>query len=286
MNMRFASIAKAVVLVAASVLSLDASAWRIDLNFNGGTIGARAQGPGGFSDAAGNTFYTAAQYYEGGKAVEMNIAQGDTAFGTWGGIITHPTVLRKGDEIWVRVRTFMPAGFNYDSYGEGGHLKFLRVHTQSESGANQGYNDWYIDDKNAPYAHKFIYEGEQVWDNFAGPEYRPVLGQWETYEMYLKLDNIPVSAGGQARVRLWKNGVLIKDITNRKTLATASSVSDRTHLFTYWNGGAPQTQKMYVDDVVVTSDLPAGRDAHGNPYIGVGKAASLARPAAPGLSVQ
>lgn len=285
--MRFVSICKAAVLVAASVLSLQTSAaWRIDLDFNGGTVGARAQGPGGFSDAAGNTFYTNAQSYEGGKAVEMNIAQGDTAFGTWGGIVNHPTVLRKGDEIWVRVRTFMPLGFNYDSYGEGGHLKFLRVHTQTEGGSNQGYNDWYIDDKNAPYAHKFIFEGEQVWDEFAGPAHRPVLGQWETYEMYLKLDNVPVSAGGQGRVRLWKNGVLLKDITNRKTLAAATSVSDRTHLFTYWNGGAPQTQKMYVDDVVVTSQTPAGRDAQGNPYVGTGKAATASSPMAPVLSLR
>lgn len=283
--MSSSKILRTVVLVGISVLSCEASAWRVDLNFNNGTPGTVAQKTnGGFSDAASGSYYTTAQSYEGGMACELNIAQGEFGYGKWGGVITHPTVLKKGDQIWFRVRTFMPVGFNYDSYGEGNHLKFLRIHTQTPTGSNVGYDDWYINPKGSSTAHQFIYEGEQVWDFFAPASQAPVLGQWETYEMYVKLDDVPVSAGGQGRVRVWKNGVLLKDITNRKTLSSATDVSDRSHLFTYWNGSSPATQKMYVDDIVLTSDTPSERDANGNPYVGVGK--TSAPPVSPALNVQ
>jgi hypothetical protein len=276
-------------LVGTLVVPMAASAWRVELNFNAGKIGDKAETPVGgmgFNDAAGNTYYSSAYSFEGGKSAEMNITQGCTCFGTWGGVILHPTKLVKGNEIWFRVRTLMPQGFNWDSYGEGGHLKFLRVHTQTAAGANEGYDDWYINPKGTTenVSHKFIFEGEQQWDYFAPKSEMPVLGVWETYEMYLKLDDVPVSAGGQARVRVWKNGKLLKDITNRKTLKTPTSVSDRTHLFTYWNGSAPQTQKMYVDDIVLTSDKPSALDSQGNPYVGA--AVVNPAPSAPALIVQ
>lgn len=73
-----------------------------------------------------------------------------------------------------------------------------------------------------------------------------------------------------ATVRFWKNGKLIGEFLDRVTLVADDSYSDRFHIFTYWNGGAPQTQHMYIDDVVLTSDTPSGRDDYGNAYIGVG----------------
>ena len=82
--------------------------------------------------------------------------------------------------------------------------------------------------------------------------------------------NVPVSKGGTAEVRFWKNGALMADLTDRITLGAASDVSDQTNLFTYWNGGAPATQSMYVDDVILTTDTPSAKDAAGHPYIGVG----------------
>ena len=101
----------------------------------------------------------------------------------------------------------------------------------------------------------------------ARPSHR---NEWDTYEFYLKLDNVPVSQGGTGRVRVWKNGVLLSDITNRETLKDATDVADLSYMFTYWNGGAPQTQSLYLDDVVATNTTPAARDAQGNPMIGTG----------------
>jgi hypothetical protein len=69
-------------------------------------------------------------------------------------------------------------------------------------------------------------------------------------------------------VQLWKDGELICEIDDLATLRTPESRADAFLLSTYWNGGAPRTQVMYVDDIVITSRTPAGRDAHGNPMIG------------------
>jgi hypothetical protein len=180
----------------------------------------------------------------------------------------------------------MPFGFNYNSTSEGAHLKFLRVHTSSASGSNQGYNDWYINPSNRVSGdnngtHKFIFEGEQRWSDFGTEADRPQFGVWEVYEMYLKFDNVSTDNGGQALVRVWKNGVLKGEFTNRRTLSNSDSYSDRTHIFTYWNGGAPKTQHMWLDDVVVTSDTPDAVDSHGNPYVGAGDFRALNPPISP-----
>ena len=221
--------------------------------------------------------------FSGSKSCRLTINQGDTAFGTWGGIINHPSNVGRGGEIWLRVRTFMPAGFNYNSNGEGNRLKFFRFHTMSNSNSNFGYDDWYINPKGTNPPFQFIYEGQQIWDSVGTPQNAIVLGTWETYEYYVHLDTVPAGSGGLARVRAWKNGVLIAELNDRITLETTDGYSDRTHLFTYWNGGSPATQAMYVDDVELTTDTPAARDANGNPFIGMGGGAPPPVPMPPVL---
>lgn len=248
-------------------LSAPAGAWTISQDYDSEAIGAKCGGWGSTMSTVTDEMASS-----GGKSCKQIIGVGETGFGKWGGIITLPTKLVKGAEFWVRVRTFMPEGFNYDSSGEGSHLKFLRLHIRSDANANEGYDDWYINPTfKAPPAHKFIYEGEQVWALAQDQKTAPVLGVWETYEFYVRLDAASQVSGGMAVVRMWKNGALIGEFKDRKTLASDVSYAERFHVFTYWNGGAPQTQQMYIDDLVLTSDQPEGRDAAGNPYIGNGK---------------
>lgn len=96
----------------------------------------------------------------------------------------------------------------------------------------------------------------------------PKFDTWESYEFYVKFHHKAKDDGGEAVVRFWKNGKLLKEVTDRKTLVNSSDYSQRTLLFTYWNGGAPKTQHMYVDNIVLTSQKPTNRDEKGNPYIG------------------
>ena len=266
------------VIAAVAIISR-ADAWTISQNFDSSAVGAAC----GW-DAAGGSVVSADQSYTGKNSCKLTITSGATAFGMWGGVIAHPTPVRQGEQLWMRVHTFMPVGFDYNSNGEGNHLKFLRYHTATTAGKNGGYDDIYINPRGSENPFQFIYEGEQVWDligtasgtlvgNLMGTTKEIIqLGSWETYEYWVKFDTVPVKNGGQAEVRFWKNGALMADLTDRITLGNASLIVDQTNLFTYWNGGAPATQSMYVDDLLLTTDTPSAEDAAGHPYIGVGGA--------------
>jgi LysM repeat protein len=67
---------------------------------------------------------------------------------------------------------------------------------------------------------------------------------------------------------MWKNGVLIFEDTTSKTLNSSTDVINNAIFMSYWNGGCPKEQTLYIDDVTVTSDTPANQDAQGNRMIG------------------
>src|SRR5262245_34175705 len=102
-----------------AVLSGTAHAWTIEQTFDDKSSGASC----GWDSGSGSKV-TTEKAYSGSNACRLSISAGDTAFGVWGGIIMHPSNVTRGGEVWVRVRTYMPTGFNYDSSGEGSHLKF------------------------------------------------------------------------------------------------------------------------------------------------------------------
>ena len=253
--------------------------WVVVRNFNDSNPGDVAENfrtgnEDGFDGAAGRSFISTEHSAEGGQSAELNITKGDPEYGwgTWGGGIDYPAFPGKGKEIWFRVKIFMPAGFDYSSPAQP-WLKFMRIRTRQSSGAHEGYLDVLLmDDDVDEYkgAIDWIFEPESQHVFIGGDADRVQFDKWETYEVYAKLDDVPVSAGGQGRSRVWKNGVLLADITNRKTLYTANSVADFTYLFTYWNGGAPKTQKLWVDDIVIATRTPGNRDAYGNAFIGTG----------------
>lgn len=250
-----------------------ASDWTIEEDFEGYRSGESCS-----LFSASQSIATTNVASEGEKSCRLSIDQGSTGFGQWGGIVDTPD-LTSGDEIWIRLKMFVPNGFDYNSYGEGNHLKFLRIRTESASGQNQGYNDWYINREEVSVPHKFIFEGEQIWREFGDQSDKIVRGTWEVYEMYVRLDDTPVSRGGTARVRTWKNGELLGDITDLKTLVNDSSIATSVYIFTYWNGSAPRTQSLYIDELTITSQDPGNRDVSGNPFIGMG--ATTPAPKAP-----
>jgi len=266
-----------VFVALALAISSGASAWQKKVDFNAGPLGAKALGSDSSFNDASSAVYSKDQVYEGAFSVKNSIDKGAEGFGNWGGIINFPTKVTRGGEVWLRVRTYYPSGF---SFSANPWLKFLRMHTTDAGGStNYGYDDWYINLSDAVHPYQFIYEGEQVWYQFGAKADSPQFNKWETYEMYVKFDTTPASKGGQAVVRFWKDGILIGESKDRITLKNASATSDAAYIFTYWNGGAPQTQSMYLDDIVVQTDTPSARDAAGNPYIGVGSPA--AAPSAP-----
>lgn len=255
-----------------------AAAWTTQIDCEGGTPGARLPqgGANQFTQAFSNTIYSDTVFTTGSESCQLGIAAGSDGWGSWGGTYSFPSHLGIGSQLWIRLSLFVPKGFNYIANPM---LKFMRVHTTSPSASDQGYLDFYINPPTGSmwdYATKtevtdpftFYYEGKPIPHDLG---LRPVnsiaLGKWETYEIYYKLDTISKMNGGIGEVRIWKNNQLLADLKDQVTLKDASTYADAFYLFTYWNGGAPATQSLYVDDITMTDDTPANRDAAGNPCI-------------------
>lgn len=276
------TIVRYILAIFSLVIAHSVSAWTVDLDFEKGKPGSRVADIGSGS----LTVYSNDVAYGGRQSAKLTATKGKPGFGSWGGIISHPSPLKKGDELWYRVRTFFPTGFILNP-NDTSRLKFLRVRTKGSTGKHEGYNDLYIDLPKSRSALAFIFEGEQRWSSI-GERSRdlPAFDQWTTYEFYIKFDDVALSNGGDAVVRVWRNGELVKEITDRKTLKTAASVADMAYLFTWFgNTGAPQTQSMWIDDLTLTSDRPSAKDKHGNPFIGMGIPAVASPPTPPLLQV-
>lgn len=246
-----------------------ANAWTIDQSYDSLSNGAKCPGWGSTQSVISSD-----KSASGGKSCKQKITGGEFGFGEWGGILAFPEKLLKGDEVWIRVRNYFPVGFDYSADP---WLKFLRVSTNQSNGDNRGYNDWYINKKGDLPPFRFIYEGRQdlAWHKVGEASHAIKLGVWETYEFYIKFDTKSVDEGGSGRMRAWKNGVLMKDMTDRATLNSATDYSERLHIFTYWNDstdpvGAPKSQSSYIDDVVITNERPLNTDSFGNSAIGMG----------------
>lgn len=263
------------------VAAIPALGWKVEWDFEGGTTGQKVSG----WSANGKSVYSRDMGYNSSGSARLTATEGTTGWGSWGGYVDYPSKLKSGDELWFRVRTFYPQDWQPSTEAR---QKFIRVRTTDSSGKkNEGYIDLYICANDNSCAFKFIFEGENQWVNIGTKkDHAPKYGVWETYELYVKLDSAAASNGGQALVRFWKNGELIKEITNRKTLRTSNSKADRTHLFTWWgNNGSPVTQSMWVDDVHITSSRPSATDRKGNPFIGTGDQTTMSPPSAPLLQL-
>jgi hypothetical protein len=254
-----------------------ARAFTIDMNFENGVPGTTVEGnctpgQGQFTRAAGGTFYTAGDAFGFGQSAELNIEAGSRGVGTWGGIVAFESCggrkLVKGDEIWIRLRTRFPADFDFTANP---HLLFLRLPTAADREDERGSNDIYIPSGKNGHVFEFVRRGDEQWVYFGNIGDRIVPGLWETYEWYVKLsdtarDDEPDTG---AVMRFWKNDNLLVEITDKPTLATPDSRLAEFHLFTYWPGGSPRTQKMYVDDLRITTDVPDGGTEE-QPQIGIG----------------
>jgi hypothetical protein len=262
------------------MLSQNASAWTTNLACQGGTAGAQvAQGSGAnqWTNAFTLMHYSTAQVPTGStQSCQLGVTAGTDGWDQWGGIYQFPSHLTSGSNLWIRLAMYVPAGFNYTASP---WLKFIRVHTASPSNANKGYNDLYINPAGgsvwdqtlskqitAPFAYYYESQGDV---RAVGTSANSIAtGKWETYELHYTIDTKSKNQGGVGEVKIWKNNALIADLTDQLQLADATTYVESFYLFTYWNGNAPATQQLYVDDVTITTDTPSNKDAAGNAFIG------------------
>ena len=233
-------------------------------DFEAGKPGARLAAP---YDAAGRSRISDEKARSGKQSARMEIRSGDRGgFGQWGAVLPIRPALTKGQEIWIRLYVYWPQEFQFSAQP---WMKFLRLHTRSADGKNRGYNDLYIDraDQNTSVL-RTIKEFHDKWAIYDGPAIPRE--QWERYEMYLYLDDVPANAGGKGRVRIWRDDKLIFNRGDVPTLSEATDVLDYFYLFTYWNNETPPNNHCFVDDIAIATSAspPQQRDANGHLMIG------------------
>lgn len=243
-------------------------AWTLSDNFDSGVIGSvvAAQSPV-LNGGGSKSYYSNDVSYSGSQSVQYNISGGSTG-GGWGGVSLFNSngaqPLREGDEVWVRVRTYMPGSFDYTANPR---LKFLRYHVKQQNGTHIGYADIYINNNGT---YRYINELNNTSysvgreGNAFDASYPVRKDEWETVVYYIKF------SANNARIKFWKevegtviNGKrvggrmkLLFDEGRDLTLVNSTDQVVRFLMFTYWNGGSPKTQHMYMDDFYVSTTDP------------------------------
>lgn len=229
------------------------------LSFSGGTVGANVN----TVDRAGSCTYTSA-FLEGSDTTSMalNSTAGSTSFG-YSIDLSSGEWARRGDTLWFSVRMFRPIG--YVNFGSS-HVKFFRFHVLTAASGHVGYNDVYLSQSNEQTgastpngSQNFIWEGAQNWENFDATT-TTSFGVWETWDYAVTFDTVAAASGGSALIRMWKNKVLLKTITDRATLTNTTDTVQEAHHTTYWNGGAPATQSLGVRLACVAGKIAGVRD--------------------------
>lgn len=253
-----------------SFISGNAYSWTRSAGFEDGTIGELAIGSDALSSNAAQATYDDTHVFSGDQSLKAQVWAGGTAFG---GAIAYPSTLGEGDEVWYRARWYIPADWIFTTESD---QKTMRI-----SGAGGGaWWDIYLDsvthrvvphtDANAkvPF-NTFVYTDSPLRTASGGNHGEPArIDDWNTFEIYLKLS----ATAANSIIRIWQDGNLIFDCDGVvPTLNTASNVSDRVLIGNFYNGAGPQTQSLWVDNVVITSDTPSNTDSEGNPYIGAGE---------------
>lgn len=232
-------------------------AWTKRLDFEGGV-----SGDDGFSYAGSTVTSSSSNVKSGSKSAQVYFAKGDDCWAsqlTCGGI--KAISVGDGQELWARAYYMFPAGFSWSASSAGYHRKIMRIRNSSTHHCIDVLS--YCEPWQSCGGNGEVMPGNEISPEYAaqtGVFLRP--GVWYNVEQYVK-----VSKGNDGIQRVWINGALVFEKRNHSTLESSGSI-DEILFFTYWNGGAPQNQSAFIDNVVITTDRPSGVDSQGNPMIG------------------
>lgn len=249
--------------------------WTIDRSFNAGPVGNTVEGQAdGFDESAFGSIYSNEQNNGDGLVAKVQVRNGNTDFGYWGGIVDFTENVGKGGEFWASFNYYVPTSYQITT--DNNVLKFVRIRQQTQGGGNTGYLecDMVTDNASLPWSnHSFtlMKEGWSTLRGVGGPSEIP-RDTWFNVELYAKLNDenapsSPTPGTGDGIFRLWIDGALVGE-EDMRTLAAATDVATGFYLGTYWNGGAPQDQATYIDRLKITTVQPTNQDASGNYIIG------------------
>jgi len=238
-------------------------------------------GNDGFDDAinSGGTtsLFSEAQANAGSKSAAFTIASAALNWGALDHYFIGPagsgdSTLTNGQEFWTQFWAFHPTG--WDDSTDTSTCKFFRYrlydNTQTPVTGTGTVSFGFVNTGTAITGLRTEREGETPNDvditltangGFA-------LNQWNKFEFYVK-----IASGTGGIVRAWCNDKEAGEVTGVNTLGSALTTAETLTLMwlDYWNGGAPATQTMYIDQVKIarsTTDSPTNQDASGNYFIG------------------
>jgi hypothetical protein len=263
-------------------------------DFENSTVGNSVQEFANSSTPAKTTYDNSITGPFGGqRVVRQENTSNNKSFG--GNIHNFSPALGVGDEVWVRWYQYFPSGFvfanstNGDNNGSGGKVKWMRFQLGTGGGARMTFKPRATPSCTAPCSNgKTDFEPAHVsgegmgWQlnegrhnqrdpNFSNP---PSIGpgQWHAVQMYLRLSKGDVPNGdGNGLIRVWVDDTLIGEF-QRNTLPPVGHANEGLKLRSiwwgnYWNGGLPQDQHWYTDEMIITSDKPDTLDSGGRPFI-------------------
>src|SRR5574343_470584 len=241
------------ILIVTLFLSSSAFAWTWTADFESGTLGQVASGTSGFDYAAARTTYTSEIAHSGTKSCKLDWYRGSDGDGCAAWWPATQRVTSNGGELWVRGYYYFKSPWSWTCDPA---VKILRAVVRTSGNAHIGYHS-ILSNTNGQ-----VTLSNEVQDY--QPESTVAFGtdQWVCLELYVKFSPTTPT------VRIWRNGVLVFEDKSHRTADSTTDFCDGGWVMSYWNGGAPQAQVMYVDDFQATTDTPSNRDAAGNPMIG------------------
>lgn len=161
------------------------------------------------------------------------------------------TPIVEGEEIWYRVYAYYPPEWSWQSWYVS---KFMRLGRTHDDGKNAGYlGIGPRSDGILRLGNEFQPPGEGIIQQNVGTPVPLTPGKWYSVELYMDY------RGNQAgKAMAWIDGELKFNWENVSTLHMDGEEMGRILFASYWNGGAPQDQTQWVDDICVSTSHYCG----------------------------
>lgn len=231
--------------------------WNREITFEGLAVGSDVDsGPTGVDGVPntnyGNTEVTDIRAASGTKSARVEFDQGTFAENGSGLIIdfgdadnfAQSSDVYDGGHVWYQLQTFFPTGFDFTATGF--NLKFMRIGTRRGNGSNGGYLDIYIKNNREVYYQNEVADASQ--DDVDDTK-RINTNEWQTWTVHAVLSRTT------PLFELWRGTEKLLTNNTFVTLPDNAGYAERAMFVTYWNGGVPQNQEAFVDNIKVSNQV-------------------------------
>jgi hypothetical protein len=246
----------------------EALAWTTSADFEAGTEGQLAQGASGFAYAGSATTFSSDKTVNGTKSAKVIWPQGSNGWTIAHGELPLKSNVTNGQEIWMRGYYYFRSPWSWNT-----EVKIQRLGVMFQNGTHTGWIS--ILAQGNTFVLSIETDESQAWEDARVPANFDI-DVWQCVELYVNFST------SNPIVRIWKNGVLVKEERKYIVMRDPSSYIGRTMILSQWNDPqCPQTQTLYLDDFIITTDRPSQVDNKGNPMIGPGPFTGAPNPTSP-----